>query len=165
QLAAAGGSSRVRSRRAAAGATPELVAYAQAAAYQIEAEGAADFPSAEAHYEEWQAVAQTVTGVPPGLAGQVKSALIADGLAQALDAGNRCQSGDLSQRTRLLAIATAGAALAAPAVAQAAQAQIAACFQFDLRVDSQIHHAPSGDGQTFDFRYQAAIPLDTDSLG
>ncbi|MGH2914645.1 MAG: hypothetical protein ACRDMX_06635, partial [Solirubrobacteraceae bacterium] len=48
---------------------------------------------------------------------------------------------------------------------QEAQRQISDCLQFDITVDSQLHHDPVFDGdQVLDFHYQAKAGLDYDDL-
>lgn len=154
----------------AGGGDPELEAYVVASAYQIEAEGNADFVSGVARYEEWvQFAAPYVAQVPslPKVEAEVKSALIAAGIRQVLDDQGRCEGQhDLSRRSHMLELEAAGTALAAPPVAEAAQHAIAHCFQFDLVLDSEIHHVDSEEGFEggFDWHLQAKAPLDYEAL-
>lgn len=175
QLVAAYGSARGRSARAAAvggsrdsRATPDIVAYVVGTANVIEAEAPVAFPSALATYQVWLPLVQGLSGEYPGLAAlelQVRSALVSGGLQAADRDGYRCQQLDLGQIPELQTIAGAGASLPSSTLQAEASRQIADCLQFDITVDSQLHHNPVFDGdQTLDFHYQAKAALDYDHV-
>jgi hypothetical protein len=152
------------------GGDPELEAYAVASAYQIEAEGNADFVAGVSRYQEWVAFAAPYSAqVPalPKLEAEAKSTLIAAGLHQVLEDQSRCEGQhELSRRPHMLELEAAGTALGAPPVAEAVQHAIAHCFQFDVAIDSTIHHVDREVGFEggFDWHLQAKAPLDYLSL-
>lgn len=155
---------------AGGGGDPELEAYALASVYQIDAVGNGDFVAGVARYQEWTEFASAYAGqIPtlPKLEAEAKAALIAAGLRQVLEDQGRCEDQhELSRRTHLLELEAAGSALAASAVVEAAQHAVAHCFQFDLVIDSQIHHVDREQEFSggFDWHYQAKAPLDYESL-
>jgi hypothetical protein len=164
-VTAGGRSKRASVSRGAPLPGPELFDYVQATAYQIEAEGEGDFLSALALYGEWQAVAQSLTEALPGLVAQVKSALIADAVAEILRDQAQCEgSHDLSIAAHMLAIANGGTALGSGAIADAANQAISHCFQFDVLIDSQVHFDASRLDSTYsggyDWHYTAGVPVD-----
>ncbi|MGH2856303.1 MAG: hypothetical protein ACRDMJ_02330, partial [Solirubrobacteraceae bacterium] len=166
QLVAAFGASRGHRARAAraggadgSGGAPDIGAYVVGTANVIEAESAVVFPSALATYQIWLSVVQSLSGEYPGLAVlelQVRSELVSGGLQSADRDGDRCRHLDLGQIPELQTIAAAGASLPSGTLQQEAQRQISDCLQFDITVDSQLHHDPVFDGdQVLDFHYQA----------